>query len=248
MMSTPLSRFLAVVAAVAFLFPSASTHAAMMNYGTFVGDTVTFVDVTESNLDADLHYQSFSVPDDTLLFDPTGFGVQVSPGPGTGFIDSELEMMIVAHPGFGLISLSFAEEGDYTLAGRGEVAVGVPLFWEIVEVDGSMITPILGSGQADFISTTEGTGEIWRVDFGLDLAIELATAEETRGEIGTHVTKMNLRFDNSLSAEADDDQSVAFIKKKQIEGLHVHTEPVPEPASLAMLVIGVCSLIWRRSI
>ncbi len=247
MMFTLRSRFLAAFAAGVMVVQAASTHAAMMNYGTFVGDTVTFVDVTENNLDTNLHYKSFRVADDTLLFDPTGFAVQVSPGPGTRFIDSELETMIAAHPGYGLTSISFAEEGDYTIAGAAAVTVGVPLFWDIMEVDGSMITPISGSGQVDFMATETGTGRIWRVEFGLDLAVELATAEETRGEIGTHVTKVNIRFDNSLSANAHDNQSLAFIKKKQVEGVRVHTDVVPEPSSIVMLALGLCSLLWRRS-
>ena len=117
-----LTRVLAAVAAVAFVFHTASTNAAMMNFGTFVGNTVTFVDVTESNLDPDLHYDSVSVLNDTPLLDPTSFGVQVSPGPGSLLIDSELDMMILAQPGFTLDSISYAEEGDYTVAGDAEVA------------------------------------------------------------------------------------------------------------------------------
>ena len=55
MMSKRPYCIIAAVAAVAFVFHAASTNAAMMNFGTFVGDNVTFVDVTESNLDAELH-------------------------------------------------------------------------------------------------------------------------------------------------------------------------------------------------
>ena len=246
-MSRRLFRVFAAVAAVAYFSHTASTDAAMMNFGTFVGDTATFVDVTENNLDADLHYGSVSVLNDTLLLDPTGFGVQVSPGPGSFLIDSELEMMILAQPGFTLDSISYAEEGDYTVVGDAEVSVGLPYFWEIIEVDGVLIAPISGNGQSDFSTMTAGTGQIWRLEFGIDLAAELAAAEQTDGEIGTTINKVNLRFNNVLTATANSQTSVAFIKKKQIEGLAVNTS-VPEPSSFLVLLIGLGSLLCRQRV
>ncbi len=237
MMSSPLSRFLAAVAAVAFLFNTASTNAAMMNFGTFVGDNVTFVDVTESNLDAELHYSSVAVLSDTLILDPVGFGVQVNPGPGAELIDSELEMMITANDGAQLLTVSYSEQGDYTLAGDAEVTAGLQYFWAILEVDGAAITPINGNGQSDFSANVAATGELWALGFDINLAAELTEA----GGDGA-ITKINLRFDNSLTANAADASSVAFIKKKQVDGLTV----VPEPSSCLVMLIGLGTLLCRR--
>ena len=245
MTSRRLPCVLAAIAAVAFLTHAASSNAAIMNFGTFVGDTATFVDVTEDNQDTTQHYGSVDVVDDTLLLDPIGFGAQISPGPGVDFIDSELEMMIVANAGFTLDAISYAEEGDYTVAGDAEVKVGLPYFWEIVEVDGNAIAPIGGNGQSSFSTTTPGTGEIWELGFDIDLIGELAAAEAIHGEIGTTITKVNLRFDNALTADAADASSAAFIKKKQIDGLTVTTS-VPEPSSLLGLLVGLGSLLCRQ--
>ena len=244
-MNFRIPRACAAVVAMPILF--AAFHANAQNNGTFVGDTVTFVDVTENNLLPDSLYGGFSVFSDTLLFDPNGFGVQVVPGSGSSLIDSELEMMITANAGYAITTVDFSEAGDYTIAGNGSVSVALPYFWEIVEVDGVTIAPISGSGQTSFSTSAATTGGLWNLDFSLDIDEQLTLAEATLGSIGTGVTKINLRFDNNLTATADNGSSVAFIKKKQIHGLDVGTtELVPEPNSAVTLVVGLMGLAMRR--
>ena len=244
-MNFRIPRLFAALLAMPILFAAFSASA--QNNGTFVGDTVTFVDVTESNLLSGPLYGSFGVINDTLLFDPNGFGVQVVPGAGSSFIDSELEMMITANAGYALSTISFSEEGDYTLAGNGSVSAALPFFWEILEVDGVAINPISGSGQTSFSTSSATTGGLWSLDFNIDIDQQLAFAENSLGEIGAGVTKVNLRFDNSLTATADNGSSVAFIKKKQLGGLDVGTvELVPEPSSAIALMLGLFGLALRR--
>lgn len=245
-MMSQISRLVAVIAAAPVVFLAVSTNAAMMNHGTFDGDTVSFVDVTEDTLGDSLLYKDFSVLSDTLLFDATGFGA-LSPSPGSDLVDSELEIMIVANEGYAIATIEYAEEGDFTVVGDSMVEVGLPYFWEILEVDGVAIEPITGSLQVMFSSTSPGAGQLWEVSFAIDVEQLLADEEGSLGEIGTSITKMNLRFDNSLTAEAHDASSIAFVKKKQIQGLSVgSTEFVPEPTSIFSLLVGLVCLAIRR--
>lgn len=244
-MTFRIPRAIATLLALPILFAAYSANA--QNNGTFVGNTVTFVDVTENNLLSTQLYGGFSVFNDTLLFDPNSFGVQVVPGAGSSFIDSELEMMITANDGYAITTVDFSEEGDYTLVGDSNVSVALPYFWEIIEVDGNAIAPISGSGQTSFTTSATATGGLWALDFSLDIDQQLTNAEVSLGDLGVGVTKINLRFDNSLTATADNGTSVAFIKKKQVHGLDVgSTELIPEPSSAITLMLGLFGLALRR--
>ena len=245
-MMSRISRLLAAIAASPIMFLAVSANAAMMNYGAFEGDTVTFVDVTEDNLGPSLLYGDFGVSTDTLLFDAAGFGA-LSPSPGSDLIDSELQTMIVANEGYAIATIDYAEEGDYTLVGDAMIEAGLAYFWEIVEVDGEAIIPITGSTGITFSSTSTGVGQLWEFSFAVDVEQLLTDAEVTEGEIGTNVTKMNLRFDNSLTAAAHDASSIAFVKKKQIIGLTVgSTEFIPEPTTIYSFLVGLVCLAIRR--
>lgn len=214
------------------------SQAAIMNYGDFSGATVDFIDVTEDNLGPDLLYDVTGTVGDILLIDPDGFGAQKNPGPGSGFIDSELEMMITAKPGHSVDQITFSEEGDYSIVGTGNVEAAVSFFWQITEVDGAAIEPVSGNGTADFSANTPITGGLWDIDFTVDLNNSLAEA----GVDGT-ITKAIFRFDNSLTATAADASSIAFIKKKQIGGVKVM---VPEPSTMLTLLMGLIGLFGCR--
>jgi hypothetical protein len=225
------------VLGIAFLMPTLSP-AAMMNYGDFGAATVDFLDVTEDNLEPNLLYQINGTVGDILLIDPDQFGAQKDPGPGADFIDSELEMVIMAKPGESVDQISFSEEGDYTIVGSGNVAASVAFFWQITEVDGTPIAPVSGSGSADFSASTPMAGGLWDIDFTVDLNDSLADA----GMSGT-ITKAIFRFDNSLTSTAADANSIAFIKKKQIGGVRVM---VPEPSGVVTLLVGLMGLLGYR--
>lgn len=233
---TILRRTLMISAAC--LLAIAPTQAAMMNYGTFTSDTVDFIDVTEDNLETSLFYDVQGAVGDVLLIDPDGFAVQKNPGPGASFLDSELEMVIMAHDGEKIDFISLTEEGDYTVTGDARVDATMAYFWQILEVDNVAITPISGSGSTMFTTSTPGTGELWDLGFHVDLDAVLAGEGMTGG-----VTKASFRFDNSLVADAADDLSVAFIKKKQLGGVQVM---VPEPAGLLSACFGLLGLLGLR--
>lgn len=215
-----------------------SSQAAMMNYGTFNAKTVDFIDVTEDNLETSLLYDVQGTTNDSLLIDPNSFGAQSNPGPGADFIDSELQMMIMAHQGGSVDMISFQEEGDYTLLGSGKVEASIAYFWQILEVDHTAIDPVSGNGTTDFASSSTGAGQLWDLAFNIDLNAGLADA----GLSGT-VTKVSFKFDNSLTATADDSNSVAFIKKKQFGGVQIS---VPEPAGIFSAFFGLLRLVGIR--
>ena len=224
---------------------AAPVPAAIMNHGDFMGDNYTFVDVTEDNLEDSLLYGAFSTGGDTLLVDPDGFAVQVDPGPGVDLLDSELQMMIVPKGDASVDQIDFREDGDYTIAGDGTVTAAVSYFWQIAEVDDTPVNPISGEGNTSFSTTAAGTGELWNVGFNINLAAELAAAEADAGQdFGDRITKVNFHFDNTLTAQAADALSVAFIKKKQTSGIRI---TVPEPATgLPLLLMGAALLARFR--
>ena len=220
--------------------------ASLMNHGDFVAENYSFLTVTEDSApNGQLFYGGFDTVGDTLLVEPVGFGVQVDPGPGASLLDSTLQMMIVPNTNTGSVDIvSYREFGDYTVVGSGEVMAAIPFFWQIIEVDDVAVTPISGSGTVN-VSGDSGTGAIWELGFKVDLAAALAAAETARNtDYGRRITKVNLTFDNSIVAQADDDLSVAFIKKKQTEGIRI---TIPEPAALASaLWIVAAVLLCRR--
>ncbi len=234
----------AVLLSIAFY--AARVDAGIVNHGDFVAENYSFLAVTEDSIsDALPHYGGFGTVGDTLLVEPIGFGVQVVEGPGVSLLESSLQMMIVPNVDTASVgSLSYSEQGNYTVVGDGEAMAAIPFFWQIIEVDDIAVSPVIsGNGTAN-VSGDSGTGVIWELGFSVDLAAELATAEAGRGvDYGSRITKVNLRFDNSLVATAGDDQSVASIKKQQTDGIRI---TIPEPASLASALWIFAVLIWRR--
>lgn len=233
---TFLKRAFFAVAIIALAVSQSS--AALMNYGTVMSHNYTFVDVTEDNLVSDLYYDgNLMTSGDTLIVDPDGFKVQVD-GPGIDLLDSELQMMITPKDDNSVDMIAFVEEGDFSLVGGGVVGASLSYFWQIVEVDGTAIDPIGGSGQTDFSGTSLGAGQTWSLGFSVDLAGELAAS----GVGGERITKVNLTFDNTLTAQAGANE-IAFIAKKQTSGINI---TVPEPSSLSMLLLGLVGFFRRK--
>lgn len=243
-----MTRILSVFA-ISFLLFASPLSAAMMNYGDVMGSSYTYVDVTEDNLEEDLYYDGgISSAGDTLLIDPDGFGVQVNPGAGVDLLDSELEMMIIPKNDTASVDkIFFDEEGDFTIVGGGMVEAAVSYFWQIVEINGTSVDPIGGNGSANFSSTDAGAGQLWSIDFALDLSGEKPNPDD-------RITKVNFRFDNTLTSQAGDGE-IAFIKKKQTGGVRVcttgvngeHTDcMIPEPGSMSLLLISLLGAIAIR--
>jgi hypothetical protein len=111
---------------VLFIFGQPSLGA-QINYGTHVGDNVTYVNVTEDSGD-DEPLPLFGAPTvtgDSIDFNPVGFDAASSDG-GSDITDSNLVFMITANPvgnngqpgGTRISEIIFSEAGDTTLAGN----------------------------------------------------------------------------------------------------------------------------------
>ena len=251
--------FAALTAAVFAALPAFSVLAASMNYGDFVGDSVTYRNVTESNSEPNLLFSAPTVVGDTLEFDPVAFFAEVDPGPGSDITDSEINTIIEAQPGFFIDNIQITEEGDFTLTGLpgafGHAGVGAAFFFEVLGVDGVLV----GDGPIGFASMQFTTGggpnggqymlpgdagntTPWIGTAFLDINAALAASPYA----GQRSTSIRLSFDNTLSAAADENAS-SFIQKKEIGGIIIRTN-IPEPSTLAMvgLVIGAAATVVMR--
>jgi hypothetical protein len=125
-----------------------------MNYGDFVGSTVTYRMVTESTTSPGDTEPLFGMPTiggNTLNFDPVGFG-SASAGVNSDITDGQLVFMIESNnkQTQAIQNFKMNEIGDTTMAGNVPVgslatstAVNIFAVVEIVEVDGvSLPMPI----------------------------------------------------------------------------------------------------------
>lgn len=137
---------LAAAAILNFVLVSQFAQSAPINYGSFSGTTVNYLNVTEVENSpppdvAPLFGEPFvlsppatypatpcvlcAIPGNSLNFDPTGFSASASGAAGSDITDGQLSFTVVAKPGFGIGSISLAEAGDLTLAGNGTNATNV---------------------------------------------------------------------------------------------------------------------------
>jgi len=112
---------LAILAGAVFSFSiiSASVMGAQINYGTFAGDNVNYVNVTEDS-GADEPLPLFGAPTvtgDSIDFNPIGFDATSMNG-GADITDSNLVFMVTSKSGSRISSVTFSEAGDTTLAGN----------------------------------------------------------------------------------------------------------------------------------
>jgi hypothetical protein len=238
---------LAVLASV--LFAASSSHAASINYGNFDDvppGVVMYLDVTESSgTDPVPLYGAPTAIHNTLDFDPVGFASS-SAGGGADVTDGQLNFTAMSVAGAAIKEIALFEGGDFSLVGFGtavtQVIVSLSMIIEIVEVDGlALVTPIVvqvsDSSNADLVSDA-GSLQFWDFSLGTDLDTALVNAGQqfTRG-----VTKANVVIDNQLVTFSEP-SSVAFIAKKDF-GITI----VPEPTTLALVMLGMLGLGIRRA-
>lgn len=134
-------------------------QAAPINYGDFVGSTVTYRMVTEdSGTDTvpPCMYCQPTVGGDTLNFNPVGFDA-ASSGPGADITDGQLLFMVESNnkQTQSIQNIKISEVGDTTLAGNVPLnsvgtssSIRLATVVEIVEVDGAAISPITLTGMS----------------------------------------------------------------------------------------------------
>lgn len=205
----------------------------------FVGTDVMFTNVIETNGPANQpavnYYQSPVAIGNRLVVNPVDFRLSISPGPGIQFLDSQLEMVIMADPGQFITSIAMLERGDYLVAGLNpnDALVGAELnfFWEVLAGASAGVS---GSGTATFSAMA---GPLTQGEWSLNANVNLAAFPGA--------TKVRFEFDNRLNAQATA-TGAAFIAKKQIPLIEVTTVPEPVGAAVLGLTLGLLSLRRRR--
>jgi hypothetical protein len=246
-----------ILLAVAVLSASSlPTKAVGTNYGSFVGSTVIYADVTESS-GTDPGQQFFKDPQifgNTLDFNPT-FTANSSGG-GAVIHDAQLNFDLLAKPGFGVQGLSFSERGDFTMAGGGTsgtmVDVSATFFIDIVEVDNVLIDPLNLNLNMIFSPNNSGTftltgaggpplaSGVWSGSILVNFNNALNAANIA---YGLGATRVQVALDNTLTAISETGTQ-AFIAKKDAKGLSITV--VPEPSALALLGLGCLAFLLRR--
>lgn len=240
-------RFAAAVVAAAW---GATAAGAPINHGTFVGNTVQYVDVTEDSGTDPLPPALYGAPNiagDTLDFSPVSFNSSSTGALGVDQTDGTLTMRIEALPGNSIPVLMIEEAGDYTLTGVGAgtgAAITAYFYLDIIEVDGVSINPVKLSGQ---LTVTGGgqfgpspAGGIWTGNLSFDVSAAL-TANNVPYVGGA--TKVTLTLDNNL-ATVSEAGTIATIAKKDA-GVRI-TVPEPSSMGLAAACAGLVGFAIRR--
>lgn len=232
---------------------------APINYGTFMGSTVTYVDVTEDSNSGDSLplFGAPTVSGDTLDFNPVGFSASASGAAGNDITDGNLSFMVVAKPGKAINLLSLNEGGDTTLAGFGTNATFTKVtgtgVLNINAVDGVGI----GAVSVPFSMTfTPSGGDYGLVtDFGGGPGGTIAWSGGTSFNLNSILTansipfvggatKISINLDNTLTALSQAG-TFSLIAKKDFGGLSI-TVNVPEPTTLLLASLAISGLFVSR--
>lgn len=247
-------RWLAWLAGAALLAgASSSSLAAPVQYGDFVGSSAMYLDVTESSGTDPVPPGRFgppSVSGDDLDFDPTEF-VASATDDLSDVTNVQLNFDVMAKEANGVVaggltSILLSESGDFSLLGSGteltSVAAGVSMDVDILEVDGSPITPISVFASSSINRDLATDGPVVLAPWNNGLLVEFAPVLSANGvdfEFG--VTKAEIVIDDQLIAISEPD-SVAFIAKKDFTlepDVFLNPAFVPEPATALLLLTAL---------
>jgi len=245
-----------IASALSLLAFGSFASAAAINYGNFNGTNVMYLQVTEdSSTDPTPLFGAPTVTNDSLTFNPTSFGASATGAGGVDITDGTLAATLMTTGAKRIHKVSFAEAGDYTLAGGAgttatAASVGASFFLRVIELDGVGVAPISFSGNLavspsggtyDFVNDPHGPAAIWTGSASFDIDALLASQNITG-----QATKILLSLDNVLLATSEAG-TFSTIKKKEFEGVTVTVDTnVPEPASIAFFALGCAVLLGRR--
>jgi len=243
-----------IITVLALFVLSATSWAAQftMNYGSTMGTSVTFVDVTESNDEFSPAAALFGAPivsANSMDFNPVNFTASSTNGSGPpDMTDGQLMFRVEAKPGNAIQNIKFSEIGDTTLAGIGTnttfTSVVMSGTMNVHEVDGAGINVIsfpfsmaFTPSDGDYFLGTDGAGfRDWMGMVLVDVQQELID-RQVNFTLGA--TEVSANLNNLLTAFSEDGTS-SVIGKKDF-GLRVEVN-IPEPS--ALILAGLAVLGW----
>lgn len=244
-----------VVAVVSLtLLEVATAWAAPINYGDFAGQTVSFLQVTESAISAGDATPLFGAPEvigDQLDFDPQGFSA-VGINGSSDVTAGQLNFTLMSKFGRAITELAVAEGGDYTLFGNGTAAtnvgfsISVPMV-TVLEVDRIPISPVAlnpsaASGGAAL------PGNLGTATWSLSSVYDMNAALTAAGvPFVWGATKVEVAVQDMLSANSEPG-TIAAIAKKDFVVINASTVAIPEPTTPLLLALlgGGCHCLRRR--
>ncbi len=228
---------------------SVATQAHAVLYGDFSSPTgsVSFLSVTDLN-------GLFGMPAasaNSLDFSPNAFEIDcasvITCPPAPGSATDTLTFQIDANTGFFIEDIILSESGDTTLndfalpTGFAVTTVVANVFIDILELDGASVSGINANASMIFTSggtydtLIEGSGSlVWT---GL-LSLDVDAAIDAAAQVG-RATLVEVSMANTLTAYAENG-AIAFIEKKDIDGLVITV--VPEPGAFAVMGLGLTGL------
>lgn len=261
-----MKRSISTACVVVFVLGLASSLQAAIEYGDYVGNTVTYEGISEdSTTDAVPLFGAPTINGNSLNFAPVSFGSHSSGAGGIDITDGSLTTMITAHSGHAIGEIVLHEAGDYTMIGLGgadtSAAVSSAVFVTVFGIEGAEdFDPIFFNTNMLF---TPSDGDFNLADDGMaikatiwegDLTIDVMALLEDAGQEGSP-TMVTLTINNTLVTTSEAG-TAALIKKKQWGGMTMtvldpsNQQPViPEPGSLIIwsLLGGIgIAFGWRR--
>ena len=225
----------AVVTATILIASGSITQAAVVSFGSFSGDSLTYNNVREVNSESAPGFSFFGgvgITGDTLELDADNFREE-----SFGMIvadDARLSFSVLADPGRLISSITISEGGRATTLGAGSFVSATLLGF-------ASVNGVTLPGQStSFFQSSTGANPV-DPDFLID-----GTWQRSLTFNFAPTNRARITIDNGLIARAADN-GYAFIDKKfvDINPVLSTVTAVPEPGSIAVLA-GLGTLVGTR--